>query len=147
MLLKTHKKSSLYLKFLGFLIKKGKKTKTKFLLMLSFFKFCFFFKKPLKSILNTLFITLNTFVETKTIKIKKSRYIVPFPINLNRRIHLIIKWFVLSINANKSRRSFHLKFLEELNLVLTKKHSEVLNLKNLNISKAVANRSNAHYRW
>jgi len=141
------KNINLYSKLLGFLIKKGKKTKTKAHLGFSFFKVCFYYKKSIGVLLNGLFLELNTFVETKTLNIRQTRYIVPFPINLRRRIHLILRWFVSAILLNTTNKPFHTKFIEELLLLLNKKRSKVSYLKNLNIVKASVNRSNTHYRW
>jgi len=141
------KKISLFNKILGFLIKKGKKTKAKYILVKTFLKISTFFKKPLTFILNKLYLIMNVFVETKTIKVKRSRYIVPFPINLKRRIYLITKWIILSVNTQTSKNNFSEKlFLEMYSLLKGLKTKSIL-LKNLNNSKALLNRSNLHYRW
>ena len=146
--MKNKKKNyNLFLKFLGILIKNGKKTKAKKLLAFSFFKVGLLIQKPLFYILLTLFKRLNIYVETKTLKIRRSRYVVPFPININRRIYLILKWFVFIIRKNKEKKSFLDKCVSQLIAVLCNSKSEVMNLKLLNNSQAVLNRSNIHYRW
>jgi len=147
MIYKNKKKFSLYTKLLGFLTKRGKKSKAKKILNLSFFRISLMFRKPLKHILHGLFRSLNTSIETRTIKIKRSRFVVPFPINLHRRIFLTLKWFTCGIKENTKREPFHIKLVKELVLILTKKDSKVLALKKLNTNKSLTNRSNAHYRW
>lgn len=134
-------------KILGFLIKKGKKKKIEKILKIAFSKISSLTKKPIHYILVKFFISLNVFVETKTVKVKRSRHVVPFPLSLKRRIYLIIKWFVFVLNKNKNKVSFSNKFTKEIFLVLKNKKSEVYKLKNLNNSRALMNRSNIHYRW
>jgi ribosomal protein S7 len=138
---------NLFTKFLGILIKKGKKTKAKNLLSFSFLNVSMFLNKPIFYILLKLFKKLNVYVETKVLKIKRSRYIVPIPININRRIYLILKWLNIAIKKNKERKSFSDKFIEQVFSVLLNNKSEVINLKLINNSQAVLNRSNIHYRW
>ena len=142
------KKFNLYYKLLGFLIKKGKKSKSKYLLDLAFFKAGLYFNKPFFYLLNKLFVSLNVFVETKMIRVKRSRYLVPFPISLRRRVYLIVKWIVLTAKVNNKKKcSFSEKLFDEIFLIFKTSKSKVLELKKSNISKALANRSNAHYRW
>jgi ribosomal protein S7 len=146
--MKNQKKNyNLFLKFLGILIKNGKKTKARKLLSFSFFKVGLLTNKPIFYILLKLFKKLNVYVETKTLRIRRSRYVVPFPININRRIYLILKWFVFIIRKNKEKKSFADKFVSQFISILYDSKSEVMNLKILNNSQAVLNRSNIHYRW
>jgi ribosomal protein S7 len=147
MLKNKNKNLNLYSKILGFITKKGKKVVARKLLSYSLFNVGLFFNKPIYYILLKFFKKINIFIETKIVKIKRSRYIVPFPINLNRRIYLIIKWLVFVISKNKERISFSKKFAKQIIAVYSNQKSEIINLKNLNISQAVLNRSNIHYRW
>jgi ribosomal protein S7 len=138
---------NLYIKILSFLIKKGKKTKAKALLDFSLFTVCNLTKLPLHYIFIKIFSLINVFVETKTVRVKRSSYIVPFSINLKRRFYLLTKWLVQASSVNKQKVSFSKKFIKEIVCVLTKQKSEVLNIKVLNNSKALVNKSNIHYRW
>jgi hypothetical protein len=69
---------NLYSKVLGFLITKGKKNKSLRLLNLAFFKICTLIKRPLNYLMTKLFIILNVFVETRTIKTRRSLHVVLF---------------------------------------------------------------------
>ena len=141
------KKINLYNKILGFLIKKGKKVKSLNLLNSALSKICNITKKPIHYLLTKLFIFLNVFVETKTVRIRRSVHIVPFPLNLKRRRYLILKWLFFVVNRNKEKISFSEKFIKEILFILKKKKSEVFKLHSSNNSKALLNRSNIHYRW
>lgn len=141
------KKINLYDKFLGFLIKRGKKKKAHNILIFSFFKICLFLNKPLNFVLVRFFQLLNTYVETRTLRIRRQSFIVPFPISVERRVHLISHWLLESIKSNKSLKAYWYKFAEELLLVYQEKQSKTVELKDSNIALANINRSNIHYRW
>jgi ribosomal protein S7 len=138
---------NLYDKILGFFTKKGSKNKSLNLLNKAFFNVCKVLKKPLNYLVVKLFIILNVFVETKTIRIRRRVHIVPFPVDFKRRIYLVIKWLSFVIHKNNTKISFYEKLVKELFCILKKKNSEVLKLKKANITKALLNRSNIHYRW
>ena len=140
-------KINLYKKILGFLVKKGKKSKTLNLLNLAFSKICNIIRRPLHYLLTKLFIILNIFVETKTIQTRRRLNVVPFPLTFKRRVYLIIKWIFFVVRKNKEKISFASKFIKEILFILKKKKSEVFKLKSLNNAKALLNRSNIHYRW
>ena len=141
------KNINLYNKILGFLIKKGKKIKSLNMLNSALSKICNITKRPIHYLLTKLFIFLNVFVETKTVRTRRSVHIVPFPLNLKRRRYLILKWLFFVINKNKEKISFSEKFIKEIFNILKKKKSEVLKLQSSNNSRALLNRSNIHYRW
>jgi ribosomal protein S7 len=138
---------TLYLKMLGFFIRNGKKSLAKNIIFKIFFYLNFFYKKPFHYFLNKIYILLNTFVETKTLKIKRKRFVVPFPIDLKRRIHLITKWLFFVSKNNKRKIPFYHKFLFEVILLFFDKNTKVINLWFLNYSKSLVNRSNLHFRW
>ena len=62
--------TSLYSKLLGALIKKGQKLKAKKIIDNAFAQVAFKLKIPFNRLILKLFITLNTFVETKTLLLK-----------------------------------------------------------------------------
>jgi ribosomal protein S7 len=139
---------NIYTKFVNLLIKKGKKTKSKKIIDNSLLILSSMLSLPHFVLLNTLFLKLSVFIETRTVLFRRSRFIVPFPTTFSRKMYLVIKWFILVLKKNKKKNSFDKKLIKELFLVLDENSSsEVLKLKNLNISKALKNRSNLHYRW
>jgi ribosomal protein S7 len=138
-----------YLKFLGFLIKNGKKSKAKKILD-NIFRALFYPSKRNKKVFKKLFLKLNIFIEVKIVKVRKRSYTVPFPIKFKRRFHIASKWLISSALKNKSKISFSRKLSQEISQVLrkkTSKTSKVLKLKKLVLSKAYSNRANAHFRW
>jgi len=142
------RKNDLYNKFLGFLIKKGKKNIAMKMLNSVFFDLS---KKTGKSscfLLFKIFKKLNVFVESKTLRIRRRIYTVPFSLTLKRRFYLIIKWLIDSAKTNKRKISFSKKISAEIFLVLKNSSlSKSLKLKALNNKNALKNRSNIHYRW
>jgi ribosomal protein S7 len=90
---------------------------------------------------------MNTFVETKSIRVRRSKYVVPFSITLSRRVYLITKWLMSSLRKDKKKVEFSTKLVKEIFLVLKNSESEVIKLRDNNNSKALVNRSNLHYRW
>lgn len=136
-----------YKKILGLVLKKGKKSLFNLILNKSFNFLQRTLKLSFSYLLNNLYIALSTFVESKTIKIKRRLYTIPFPISINRRIYLIGKWLLLSIVANKKKISFSKKLIEEIMLIVQNQTSKALTFKKDNIIKSLSNRSNAHFRW
>ena len=138
---------NLYNKLVGFLIKRGKKNKAKFivnkaLLMVS--------KKTGYSstfLVLKLFSTLNVFVEAKTIKVRNKSHVVPLSIGLKRRSYLVIKWLMQSILENDKKISMVKKVAYEIFRLIIKKKSKSLKLRKKNNELALSNRSNIHYRW
>jgi ribosomal protein S7 len=140
-------KINLYNKLLGFLIKKGNKIKAKKIIDDAFLEVSKKTGHSLSFLLFKLFFKLNIFVESKTIRVKRSSFIVPFSINLKRRSYLIIKWFMKIIVENKKKISISQKIAEEIFLILKTPSSKVLKLRSLNNMQALSNRSNIHFRW
>jgi ribosomal protein S7 len=140
-------KSSLYLKLLGALIKNGHKLKAKKIIDEAFFYAGNTTLIPLDRILLKLFLVLNTFVETKTLSIKRRSYTIPFAINLKRRIYLAISWLLKAVSENKKRLPFSIKLGMEIHSILKSKSSLALRFKKLNCKQAILNRANIHYRW
>jgi ribosomal protein S7 len=139
--------SNLYFKMLGFLIKQGKKTKASKIITLTFLKLNYFFKKSLCYLLNKIFFSLNVFVETKILKSRRNRFIIPFPISLKRRMYLSLKWLLLTVKNNKKKHTFSKKLFKEIVALINTKNSETSKLKFKNHLLALSNRSNTHYRW
>jgi ribosomal protein S7 len=135
-----------YFKFLGFLIKNGKKSKAKGALN-SIFKKLLYPSTINKKVFKELFLKLNVFIEVKTIKIKRKMYTIPFPIKFNRRFYVVSKWLISTALKNKSKVPFSKKLLQEMNHVISKKSSKVLKLRESTLLKAYSNRANAHFRW
>lgn len=138
---------NLYDKFLGFLVKKGNKISAKLLLNEAFFKVSKKTGLSLSRILLKLFLKLNSFVEVKRIRVRRSSHLVPFSIRLKRRYYLTIKWLLQAVKEDTRKVSMSEKLFLEIANTIKKVPSRSVKLRNLNISQALANRSNIHYRW
>ena len=141
-------KKTFYTKLLGFLTKKGKKSIARKILNNDFLNVAIQTNLSLYIIFIKVFFSLNSFVETKKVKIKRTSHIVPFGIHFKRRSYLIIKWLLEVVNQDKRKVSTSKKLATELlNIVMNKTISKAMSKKTQNISQAINNRSNIHYRW
>ena len=149
MRLNKSKKTSknLYYKFLGFLTKKGDKLNARKLLDKTFFSVSKKLKVSREKALNLLFSRLNSFVEIKRIRVRRKIVLVPFPISFKRRSYLIVKWIIEATKVEKKKSPLHKKLTKEIISVLEGFKSKSQNLRQMNFSKALANKSNAHFRW
>lgn len=143
---KCPRKSSLYSKLLGVLIKKGKVTKAKNILDYVLTILAKTYKRSPAFLLCKLFLKLNVFVETKKIRVRRRTHIVPFPIKFKRRSFLVMKWLIQATFLNKKKIPFKYKLLNEIYLTF-KTSSKTLKFKELNNTQAISNRSNFHFRW
>jgi ribosomal protein S7 len=143
------KKTSLYLIFLGFLIKKGNIKSAKKILNKALQLVLLKIKISKELLLLKLFKELNCFVELKKIRIKRRFVLVPFAANFKRRTYLVTKWLIEAILKKKNlQKSLAEKLAIELQLLYqTPLLAYSYKLKMLNIKKALSNRSNIHYRW
>jgi small subunit ribosomal protein S7 len=141
------KKLHLYNKFVGFITKNGKKPKAKVILDLALFNVIQKLKIPLNKLLLKIFLKLNSYIEIKTIRIRKKIHFVPFPTNYKRRLYLVIKWIISATFEDKRKLNFSKKLSSEIYNLIKNKSSKSLKFKQNNFSKALVNRSNLHFRW
>jgi ribosomal protein S7 len=139
---------TIYINFLGILTKKGNKVAAKKILDAAFLDVSTKVNKPVHILLIKLFLKLNSFVETKKIKFKRSSHVVPFVItSFKRKSFLIIKWLMEAVEEDKRKVSLSSKLSKEILSVLKNNSSKALSKKKLNIKNAISNRSNIHFRW
>jgi ribosomal protein S7 len=139
---------NVYNKLIGFLTKEGKKNRAKQIVD----KVLFFLIKTTKNsffyIFFKFFSKLSISVEAKILKIRKSKFVVPFGIGLKRKIYLILKWLIQTVLENKKKKPLYKKISEEILSVLQdNKNSKLFALKKSNNEACIKNRSNLHYRW
>ena len=94
-----------------------------------------------------LFLKLNSFVETKKVRIRRSTHLVPFAITLKRRSYLIIKWILLAVKEDIRKISITEKLASEIEQTIGKNASKSVKIRQSNIVSALSNRSNIHFRW
>ena len=137
----------IYNKFLGILLKKGKKSKVKKILDTVLVNVSKKTKKSINYILYSIIYNLSTRIEIKKVKLRRGSFYVPFLISNSRQIYLIFKWIITSIQNDKRKISTVKKLSVEIFRIITKLPSGSLNAKNFNNSQAYLNRSNTHFRW
>lgn len=140
-------KTTLYNKLIGVLTKQGNKTAAVKIINSAFLKVSKNTTLSMNKILLKLFLKLNSFVEVKKVRVKRSFHLVPFQITLKRRSYLIIKWLLQVIKTDTRNISISDKLGFEIEQTLKSENSKLLNLQTLNTTLALANRSNIHYRW
>jgi len=138
---------TIYINFLGFLTKNGNKLVAKKIIDNAFLTASQYLSIPLHLVLIKVFFKLNSFVETKKVRIKRTTHTVPFGITFKRRSYLILKWLMEVVKEDSRKISTSKKLSFELINILKDKSSKSVLKKNLNINQAIANRSNIHYRW
>jgi len=141
------KHKNLYNNFLGFLIKKGNKIGAKNILTTAFLMVSKKTGYSLQTLILKIFLKLNSFVEVKRVRVKRSSHLVPFSIRLKRRSYLIIKWLMQAVKEDTRKVSMSEKLFVEISNTIKKSPSRSVKLRNFNISQALSNRSNIHYRW
>jgi ribosomal protein S7 len=139
---------TIYINFLGILTKKGNKVAAKKILDAAFLEVSAKVNKPVHILLIKVFLKLNSFVETKKIKFKRSSHVVPFVItSFKRKSFLIIKWLMEVVQEDKRKVPLSSKLSKEILSILKNKSSKAVAKKKLNIKNAISNRSNIHFRW
>jgi ribosomal protein S7 len=142
------KTKNLYYKFLGVLTKKGNKNAAKKILDKTFLKLSLKTNKNLQKLFLQIFIKLNSFVEVKNVRVRRSSHLVPFSINLKRRSYLILKWLTNAIKEEDTQQTSMIeKLYLEVNNIVQNTQSKALKKKKQNTINAVKNRSNLHFRW
>jgi ribosomal protein S7 len=138
---------NLYLKLIGFLTKKGNKSKALKIVNSAFLNVSDKTGLSFSEISLKLFDSLNCFVEVKKVKIKRGSHFVPFLVSPKRRSYLIVKWLVQASLEDKSNLSFSEKLSSEIQKTVVGNSSRSLKTKAFNLNQALSNRSTIHYRW
>lgn len=141
------KKRNFYETFLGLIIKNGQKVQAKSILDTAFFIVSKQTNLSTNSIMLKTILYLNSFVEIKKIKSKRSTHFVPFPLSTKRKFYLISKWVIDSVGEDKRRLDFATKLADEILTIVLNKSSKSLLKKNLNFKQSIQNKSNIHFRW
>jgi len=144
---KNKKKLHLYNKLVGSIFKNGKRSKGKCVFDFALFSVVQKLKIPFNQLLLKIFLKLNSYIEIKSIKIRKKTHFIPFPTNYKRRIYLAVKWIIKATFEDKRKLKFSEKLSSEILNLIKNKSSKALKLKRNNFQKALSSRSNLHFRW
>jgi len=142
-----NKKVYFHRKFVGTLNKKGNKNSAKRIFVNALHMASRRLKMRVDLLLSRVFLKLNTYIETKSIRIRKKSHLVPFATKFKRRVYLAIKWIMLSVAQDKRKFKLSVRLAFEMMNLIKKPSSKSLTLKRTNISNAYTNRSNLHFRW
>jgi ribosomal protein S7 len=105
------------------------------------------FKTSQSKILLGLFRALDINIEIKKIKIRRAVSIVPFTVSRSRKIFLLVKNILTSVDQDSRRIPFEKKLYEEIANILTGQPcNSIKTLKEIR-SLAKQHRSNSHFRW
>lgn len=137
---------NIYTKLLGFLIKKGKKSLAKKTLNSSLARASLDLKISIFAMAKKIFQLTNSYVSSKSIKIRKKNHLVPFFLNSERRSFVSANLLVSSAKELKDKLSLEDKLIKEvINLIIGKK-SKILKKKRIINKEVLKSRSNLHYR-
>jgi ribosomal protein S7 len=138
---------NIYNKLLQMFVKEGKSTSSKKSVVFALTEISLKNRINIKVILIKVFLKLNSFVEAKTVLIKRRKHVIPFSINLNRRCYLIYNWINKAIIENNKKCSYSAKLGEEIVSLLYNYNSSSLKSKKETNKQSQIHRSNIHYRW
>ena len=137
----------LYLKFISFVFKTGKKFFWENAFSVIFNNLSLNFSYCKSIILSKIFLRLFTRVELKKVRSRKRISFIPFFIKIKRSLFLALKWIFSSVLQNNNDISFKNKLYIELVQILTLKSCFSLKKLEENNLNSFNNRSNIHYRW
>lgn len=98
------------------------------------------------------FLRTLTFVEVRSVTLRRRRNLVPFLLSLHRQLFVSLKSFLNAILGEKkqarvrTRDAFFIKAFKECKKTLTGTSETLVKLQEIK-TLALLNRSNAHYRW
>ena len=145
---KTLKKQTLYYNFVNSFINCGNRRVARSIIDTLFLLLSQNLSLPVNILIVRVYLGLNSFIEVKSVKIKRRTYNIPFSMNFDRRLYLILKWIKNAILCDKRRLPTVKKlYLELISLLSFNNISKSLKLKENNRLQAISNRANLHFRW
>jgi len=141
------KNYNIHTKLIGCLTKNGKKTKSKVNVVNSFRSVCQSSGVLVNDVLHKIAEALGTIVELRTVRIRKNVFIVPIPVNSNRRNYLIVKKITNIVFANKDRIKLETKLAREFVNIMNNKNSKAVIERKKVLEDAFKNKGNLHFRW
>lgn len=138
---------TIYTNFVGMLTKSGNKVAAKRIVDEAFASAAKATKMPAQVVLLEVFKKLNTQVEVKKVSLGGQTHIVPFSVNFKRRSYLVVKWLMDAVGDDHRRVSTADKLAMELINTIKNKTSKSLQIKQTNVTQALENRANIHFRW
>jgi ribosomal protein S7 len=144
---KKIKNKNVATKFIGCLTKKGKKVTAQKLFSKSIQNTCKNLKIKSGILMKKIVQNLGVIVELRKVKIRRNTYLVPIPVNSQRRGYTIIKRILNATSKNLLKTALHNKLYKELISVAMRKDSSSIAEKTQMLKEAYKNKSNMHFRW
>ncbi len=138
--------SSFLARFINHVTKKGKKQLAKKIVLSVLSGLSKQYKFSSSRLMNQIFLTIRPFIEVRSVRVRRSSYLVPFPVKLHRQYHLASFWILETLANDKRKVNFETKMREEFVNILSKKGA-VLAKRASTYQLAQKNRANLHYRW
>ncbi len=140
------KNSSFLSRFINHVTKKGKKQLATKMVLSVLSLLSKEYKLSSSRLMNQIFFKIRPFIEVRSVRVRRSSFLVPFPVNLHRQYHLASFWILEALANDKRKLSFETKMREEFINILSKKGA-VLSKRASVYQLAQKNRANLHYRW
>ncbi len=140
------KNSSFLSRFINHVTKKGKKQLATKMVLSVLSLLSKEYKLSSSRLMNQIFFKIRPFIEVRSVRVRRSSFLVPFPVNLHRQYHLASYWILEALANDKRKLSFETKMREEFINILSKKGA-VLSKRASVYQLAQKNRANLHYRW
>ncbi len=138
--------SSFLIRFINHVTKKGKKQLAAKLVLAVLSSLSKQYKISPSRLMTHIFFKIRPFIEVRSVRVRRSSYLVPFPVKLHRQYHLASYWILETLANDKRKVSFETKLREEFINILSKKGA-VLAKRASTYQLAQKNRANLHYRW
>ncbi len=133
-------------RFINHVTKKGKKQLASRMVLAVLSQLAKQYKLTSSRLMNQIFLRIRPYIEVRSVRVRRSSFLVPFPVNLHRQYHLASFWILEALAKDKRKLSFETKLREEFVNILSKKGA-VLKKRADIYQLAQKNRANLHYRW
>lgn len=144
----TKKNSTFYNSFIGYLTKKGNKRKAKKIVDSALLAVALEFNLPLRIVLTKILKNIGCSIELKSIRVRKNTNIVPVAINQKRKYYLTVKKIVNSLKQDIQKKSLTTKLISEFTgILLLSSSNNSIKKTQTELSDAISNKSNIHFRW
>jgi small subunit ribosomal protein S7 len=140
------KNSGFLSRFINHVTKKGKKQLATKMVLAVLFSLSKEYKVSSSRLMSQIFFKIRPFIEVRSVRVRRSSFLVPFPVNLHRQYHLASFWILEALAKDKRKLDFETKMREEFVNILSKKGA-VLEKRAEVYKLAQKNRANLHYRW
>ncbi len=145
--LKNLKPNNLYIKFVGYSTKNGKKEKSKDIVLNSLSFASRSVNTKAVQLLKKVARYLGTVLELKNVYLRRNLVTIPTAVPANRRNYLIVKKVSKGISEAKLHLSLEKKLVQEfINTSKIKGSKSVLERDQV-MKDAVKHKSNSHFRW